>query len=143
MKLVSDILKRKGAQVSSIDPSVMVLDALRMMEEKNIGSVVVVKDGIYQGIFTERDYSRKVILKGRSSTTTTVGEIMDATFPKVNPSDSIEQCMELMSDNNIRYLPVFEEDKLCGILSINDVVRETILAQKETIDHLHTYIHSS
>ena len=143
MKLVSDILARKGNQVTSVEPTLTVLEALRLMEEKNIGSVLVIASGVYKGIMTERDYSRKVILKGRSSTSTTVGEIMDGSFPKVSPSDSIEHCMKLMSENNIRYLPVFEEDHLNGILSINDVVKEMMLSQKETIDHLHTYIHSS
>jgi len=97
----------------------------------------------YMGIMTERDYSRKVILKGKSSTDTKVSEIMSHDLPSVNPSDSIEYCMQLMSEKNIRYLPVFENNKLCGIVSINDLVRETILTQQETISQLKDYLHAS
>jgi predicted transcriptional regulator len=96
----------------------------------------------FVGLMTERDYSRKVILKGRSSSETTVGEIMNTDYPSVIQNDSIEHCMELMSSKNLRYLPVIEHGKLTGIISINDVVTETILTQKETIEHLQNYIHS-
>jgi len=92
---------------------------------------------------TERDYSRKVILKGKSSTDTPVVEIMSTDFPRVTPLDTIEQCMQLMSSKNIRYLPVYDEEKLCGIISINDVVKETILVQQETITQLKDYLHAS
>jgi predicted transcriptional regulator len=92
---------------------------------------------------TERYYSRKVILNGKSSTDTQVSEIMSSDFPRVTPSDSIDYCMQLMSDKNIRYLPVFEGEKLSGILSINDVVKETIMAQQETITQLKDYLHQS
>jgi CBS domain-containing protein len=112
------------------------------MAEKNIGSVVVMENDRYLGIMTERDYSRKVILKGRNSTDTKVAEIMSGDLPKVRPSDSIDHCMELMTSLNIRYMPVFENNKLAGIISMSDVVKETILAQKETIDHLQNYIQS-
>ncbi len=92
---------------------------------------------------TERDYSRKVILKGKSSTDTQVNEIMSTDFPRVTPTDTIEQCMQLMSEKNIRYLPVFDDEKLSGIISINDVVKETIATQQETISQLKDYLHSS
>ncbi len=91
---------------------------------------------------TERDYSRKVILKGRASNETTVGEIMTSNSPSITSNDSVEHCMEIMSSQNLRYLPVIENNKLAGIISINDVVTETILSQKETIEHLQNYIHS-
>jgi CBS domain-containing protein len=91
---------------------------------------------------TERDYTRKVILKGKSSTDTPVAEIMSTDLPHVNPHDTIEFCMQLLSDKNIRYLPVFDKGNLCGIISINDVVKETILTQQETITHLKDYLHS-
>lgn len=111
-----------------------------MMAEKNIGSVVVMEEGRYCGLMTERDYARKVILKGKHSADTQVEDIMSTDFPRIVPSDSIEHCMRLMSENNIRYLPVFENDRICGIISINDVVKETIMDQQETIDQLHDYI---
>lgn len=140
MKKVSDILSRKGTNVVSVGPETSVLDALRMMADQNIGSVVVMDDNRFVGIVTERDYSRKVILKGKSSTDTQVKEIMSVEFPPVGLKDSIEHCMQLMSDKNIRYLPVFDNDVMVGILSINDVVRQTILSQEETISSLKEYM---
>jgi CBS domain-containing protein len=113
------------------------------MADQNIGSVVVVDGGQYLGILTERDYSRKVILKGKSSTDTKAEEIMSSDIPRITPGDTIDYCMQLMSDRNIRYLPVFDGDNLSGIISINDVVKETILAQQETITQLKDYLHSS
>jgi CBS domain-containing protein len=142
MKKVSNILQRKGSNVITITPDITVLDALKQMAEKNIGSIVVLADGEYAGLLTERDYARKVILKGKSSTTTLVKEIMSTGLPRITPDNSVETCMQIMSENNIRYLPVFENDALCGIISINDVIKETILTQKETIEHLQNYIHS-
>lgn len=142
MNKVAAILARKGNTVLSVSPDTSVLDALQIMAEKNIGSIVVLEQGSYKGIVTERDYSRKVILKGKHSMDTTVAEIMSADLPTVRPGDSIEHCMELMSEKNVRYLPVFENDQLAGIISISDVVKETILAQKETISHLESYIRS-
>ena len=142
MKKVSHILKRKGSNVITITPDITVLDALKEMAEKNIGSIVVLDNGEYAGLLTERDYARKVILKGKSSTSTFVKEIMSTGLPRITPDNSIETCMQIMSENNIRYLPVFENDHLCGIISINDVIKETILTQKETIEHLQNYIHS-
>jgi len=101
-----------------------------------------VHNGQFVGLMTERDYSRKVILKGRSSNETTVGEIMTSFGPSVSKADTVEFCMQLMSSQNLRYLPVMEQNALAGIISINDVVTETILTQKETIEHLQNYIHS-
>ena len=142
MRKVADILKRKGSHVETVQSELTVIDALRLMADKNIGSVAVAQNDKFIGLMTERDYSRKVILKGRSSSETTVGEIMNTEYPSVVGNDSIEFCMELMSSNNLRYLPVVEQGKLAGIISINDVVTETILTQKETIEHLQNYIHS-
>jgi CBS domain-containing protein len=143
MKKVSDIFFHKGRRITSVTPNTSVLDALKIMADQNIGSVMVMDNEQYMGIMTERDYSRKVILKGKSSTDTKVSEIMSHDLPSVNPSDSIEYCMQLMSEKNIRYLPVFENNKLCGIVSINDLVRETILTQQETISQLKDYLHAS
>jgi len=141
MTKVSSILARKGSSAISVPPGTSVLDALKIMADKNIGSIVVVEQGKYLGIITERDYSRKVILKGKHSVDTTVSDIMSSDLPGVSPNDSIETCMTLMSDNNIRYLPVFDNTELAGIISMSDVVKETILQQKETISHLENYIH--
>lgn len=143
MAKVSNILARKGHDAISIAPSTSVYQALELMAEKNIGALVVRKGENYLGIITERDYSRKVILKGKHSSDTTVEEIMSTELPHISPEDSVEHCMELMSDKNIRYLPVFINGQLAGIISISDVVKETILQQKETINHLQDYIHSN
>jgi len=142
MSRISDILSRKGHKAISVLPDTCVLDALKVMAENNIGSVVVMENGKFRGIITERDYSRKVILKGKNSTDTKVSEIMMTDFPLLKPNDSVEYCMELLTKNNIRYLPVFKDNELAGIISISDVVKETILFQQQTIDHLHDYIHS-
>ena len=142
MRKVADILKRKGSHVESVEPELTVIEALRLMAEKNIGSVAVSHNEKFVGLMTERDYSRKVVLKGRSSNETTVGEIMSSDGPSVSQSDTVEYCMQLMSSKNLRYLPVMEQNRLAGIISINDVVTETILTQKETIEHLQNYIHS-
>jgi CBS domain-containing protein len=143
MKKVAHILSHKrGNRITSVTPETTVLDALRIMANQNIGSVLVMEGDQYLGIMTERDYSRKVILLGKSSTDTPVAEIMSRDFPPISPNDTVEFCMQLMSDKNIRYLPVFEDNVLCGIVSINDVVRETILTHEETITHLKDYLHS-
>jgi CBS domain-containing protein len=143
MNKVSAILARKGNFAINVLPETTVLDAIKLMAEKNIGSVVVMENDHFLGIVTERDYSRKVILKGKHSMDTKVSEIMSEDLPALKPGDSIELCMSLMTQQNIRYLPVFENDSLCGIISMSDVVKETILAQKETINHLENYIRSS
>lgn len=142
MSTVSSLLARKNRSSITVSPNTPVIEALQIMAEKNIGSVIVMENGKYFGIVTERDYSRKVILKGKNSATILVSEIMSTDLPSVKPGDSIEHCMELMTSKNIRYMPVFEKDALLGIVSMSDVVKETILAQKETIDQLQNYIQS-
>jgi CBS domain-containing protein len=142
MNTIHNILSRKGHRAISVSPDTSVLDALKVMAENNIGSVVVKLDEKFLGIITERDYSRKVILKGKNSTDTKVSEIMATDFPDLKPSDTVEYCMELLTQNNIRYLPVFEHGSLKGIISISDVVTETILMQLQTISHLENYIRS-
>ena len=143
MKKVSDIFSHKGRKITSVTPEITVLEALKIMSDQNIGSIMVMDGDDYLGIMTERDYARKVILKGKSSTDTKVSEIMSEDLPRVNPNDTVEYCMQLMSDKNIRYLPVFESGRLCGIISINDLVRETIITQQETISQLKDYLHAS
>ncbi|NOT51184.1 MAG: CBS domain-containing protein [Chitinophagaceae bacterium] len=142
MNNVSSLLARKNRPVVSISPNTSVVDALTVMAEKNIGCIVVLEGNKYLGIFTERDYSRKVVLKGKNSSTTAVAEIMTTDLASAKPGDSIEYCMETMTSKNIRYMPVFENDQLTGIVSMSDVVKETILTQKETIDQLQNYIQS-
>ncbi len=142
MRKVAHILQRKGAGIISVKPDATVLQALEMMAEKNIGSIMVIDGDEYLGLITERDYARKVILKGHSSVETKVGEIMSTGLPRITPENSIDTCMHIMSESNIRYLPVFDNDQVTGIISIIDVVTETILSQKEQIDQLHSYINS-
>jgi CBS domain-containing protein len=143
MKNVSDIFKRKGLHNVTVTRDSTVLDALKIMAEKNIGSVVVMEADQYVGLFTERDYARKVILHGKTSSELTVGEIMSEYLPKASPKTSLEECMEIMTNHNIRYLPVFEGEEYIGVISIIDVVKETMMAQRDTIDQLHQYIHST
>src|SRR3954467_11885988 len=118
MNSVKHILARKGSNVIAVTADTTVLNVLKVMAEKNIGSVVVTENGKYIGLVTERDYARKIILMGKHSDDTKVGEIMSTSLPRITPSSTIETCMLVMSDNNIRYLPVFDdEDRLCGIIS--------------------------
>ena len=142
MKTVADIFKRKGLHNITVTPDTTVLDALKLMAEKNIGSVVVMENEKYCGLLTERDYARKVILHGKSSSELQVGEIMSEYLPNVSPLHKLDECMEIMTNHNIRYLPVFEGETYVGVISIIDVVKETMLAQKETIEHLQNYLHS-
>jgi len=142
MKKVSDILARKGLSVIAVTPQTTVIDALKIMAEKSIRSILVIEGETYLGILTERDYARKVILKGKSSTETKISEIMSIGLPRITPENSIDVCMHLMSENNIRYLPVFENDRICGIVSINDVIKAVIANHEDTISHLESYIHS-
>jgi CBS domain-containing protein len=140
MQKVKDILAKKGAHIESVPPNTPVIDALKTMAEKNYGSVAVTENGIFLGIFTERDYSRKVVLQGKNSSDTTVGEIMSKHMPSVTPNDTIEHCMSLMNDQRIRYLPVYNDGGLAGIISMTDVVSATIARHEETISQLESYI---
>lgn len=137
---VSDILQSKGSSVYSITGNVTVYDALKIMGEKNIGALLVMESEHLKGIISERDYARKIILKGKSSQDTQVSDIMTANVITVLPEDTIEKCMELMSGRHIRHLPVVENDKVLGVISITDVVTAIIESQKETIKHLQNYI---
>ena len=141
MHTVSSILSRKGRSSIHVSPDTTVIEALEIMAEKNIGSVVVMDGDRYFGIMTERDYSRKVILKDKHSTSTKVSEIMSTDMPSVKSSDSVDHCMQVMTEKNIRYMPVFDNNKLTGIISMSDIVKETIIMQRETISHLESYIH--
>ena len=140
MKKVSNLIYHKGNTVTIIDGSKTVYDALEIMVEKNIGSLVVYEDNQFVGVVTERDYAQKVIVKGKHSHDTLVSEIMQATPASVKLDDTIERCMELMSDKHVRYLPVVAEGHVVGLISMGDVVRYIIEDQKDTINHLQNFI---
>lgn len=140
MKHVRDILKAKGSVVYSVEPQVMVYNAIEQMCERNIGGLLIVEQGKLVGIFTERDYARKLILKGKSSKDTPIKDLMTPDPFTVTPDSSIEDCMKLMSSKHIRHLPVTEGEKLIGMISIGDVVKHIIEEQKSTIEHLEQYI---
>jgi CBS domain-containing protein len=137
---VSDILSSKGSNVFSVTENITVYEALKIMGEKNIGALLVMEDQDLKGIISERDYARKIVLKGKSSQETTVKEIMTPNVITVLPGDDIEKCMELMSGRHIRHLPVMKDDKVLGVISITDVVTAIIEVQKNTISHLQNYI---
>jgi len=140
MTKVKDILKIKGNSVYSVDPNITVFKALQVMNDKNIGGVLVAQEGRLIGIFTERDYARKGVLRGKTSKKTLIAELMTPNPFVVEPDHTIEHCMKLMSDKFIRHLPVVENDELVGLISIGDVVRSVINEQKFTIDQLEKYI---
>ena len=140
MITVAGILNNKVTAVFSVTSDTTVYDAIKLMSEKNIGALPVVDNNQLSGIFSERDYARKIILQNRTSQDTLISEIMTAAVITITPQDSIEHCMEMMSSKKIRHLPVIENDQLIGIISIGDVVTAIIQSQKETINHLQTYI---
>ena len=142
MKDVKQILANKPANVYSVSPPATVFEALEEMMNKNISALVVMEDGVLKGIFTERDYARKIALKGKSSKDTRVSEIMTAGLITVSPSDTIDYCMNIMTERHIRHLPVVDGDKICGMVSIGDVVKSIIEAQQSTIQQLESYINS-
>ena len=144
MKTVAQILKAKPTQdIFSASPKMTVFDAIKLMSEKNIGALLVTDGDKIVGIFTERDYARKIALKGHSSKSTPVGDIMSSHVMYVRPSQTNEECMALMTDNRIRHLPVMDQGRLIGILSIGDLVKDVICEQKFIIDQLEHYISGS
>ncbi len=138
--LVSNILKEKGSTVYHITPDSSVFEAIKLMSEKRIGALVVLEDESLRGIISERDYRDKVILKGRTSKTTTVKEIMTSDVYWVPPDATIKKCMALMTEKKFRHLPVMENDKVVGVISIGDLVKQIISDQKVEINHLKNYI---
>src|SRR2546425_6937231 len=137
---IKEILKRKGRQVWSIAPDQLVYEALELMAEKNCGALLVISEDILVGIFSERDYARKVILKGKGSKETLVRDIMTSSVVSVDPENSVDECMRLMTDRRLRHLPVLENGKVAGLVSIGDLVNWIISAQQESINQLHDYI---
>ena len=137
---VNQILSNKGKEVFSILSTNTVYEALTVMSEKNIGAILIIEDTVLKGILSERDYARKIVLKAKSSKKAFVHEIMENDVVTVSPSDNLEYCMELMSTKRVRHLPVLENEIVIGIISISDVVKAIIEMQKDTIQHLNSYI---
>lgn len=142
MNTVSYLLKLKGNDVISVSPDMMVRDVLLIMSEKNIGAIIVTDNEKLVGIFSERDYARKIVLKDKSSKTTPIREVMSSDLVTVKPGTSIDDCMVLMTERHIRHLPVIDNDKLVGVISIGDLVKHIIEDQKMTIENLKHYITS-
>lgn len=140
MKLVQHLLETKGGKIITIEENASVFDAIKLMADHSIGSLLVMRDQELRGIVTERDYARKVLLKGRSSETTPVGEIMSTELITATPEQTVNECMTLMTEKRIRHLPVFADNKLIGLISIGDLVQAIISDQKEAIEQLENYI---
>ena len=142
MGKVRDILQTKGGAVFSVEPVMMVYNAIEQMCERNIGALLIVEHGKLVGIFTERDYARKLILLGESSKGTPISELMTPNPFTVTTHTTIDECMKIMSQKRIRHLPVVEDEKVVGVISIGDVVKQIIEDQKDIIEQLEHYITS-
>jgi CBS domain-containing protein len=140
MKSVNDVLKGKGGQIATIAPNATVFDAITVMADKEIGALLVMEGENLLGILTERDYARKIIILGKSSKETPVQEIMTTKVMVVNPGNTVEECMAIMTDKHVRHLPVVEHGKVVGIISIGDAVKAIISEQHFTINNLVNYI---
>jgi CBS domain-containing protein len=140
MKLVQHLLDSKGSSIISVAADVTVFDAIKLMADKAVGSLLVMQGEVLQGIVTERDYARKVIIKGRSSDSTAVGEIMTSDVVTASPQDTVNNCMTVMTERRIRHLPVVDDGTVTGIISIGDLVQAIISDQQEEIEHLEHYI---
>lgn len=137
---ISAVLVNKGSHVWSISPEATVFDAIELMAEKNVGALPVMEQGKPLGIVSERDYTRKVALKGKASKQTLVREIMFTPVISATPDHTVEECLRIMTENRVRHLPILDGDALCGIVSIGDLVNWTISAQTATISNLESYI---
>jgi CBS domain-containing protein len=142
MKTLMQLLQAKGGEVHTISPDARVIEALKVMAEMDVGALVVMDRGSLAGIISERDYARKVILLGKSSHDISVREIMTSKVVTVHPGQTVEECMELMTTRRVRHLPVTDGERLVGVLSIGDLVKEVIAEQQQTIKQLESYIHS-
>lgn len=137
---IQQLLEKKGSEVWSTSPDASVYEALQLLAERNIGALVVLQDGELVGVISERDYARKVILHGKTSMKTPVQEIMTEEVITVSPVSTIEEAMALMTDKRIRHLPVVDEEKIVGVVSVGDLVKAIIADQEFTIDQLENYI---
>ena len=143
MTTIAQLLNVKGNQIWSVEPKATIFEALEIMSEKEIGALLVMEDGKLTGIFSERDYARKVILKGKSSKETQVGELMTKKVFYIDSQKTINDCMAMMTAKRIRHVPVIEDNQVMGIITIGDVVNQIISEQEVTINHLENYITGS
>ena len=137
---IDAILSQKSGEVWSVSPDALVYDAIAMMAEKNVGALVVVENGRLVGIVSERDYTRKVMLRGKRSRETQVREIMSTQLTTVSPKESVDECLRFMTEKRIRHLPVVTDGEIRGVISIGDLVKHVISVQSATLDHLERYI---
>jgi CBS domain-containing protein len=142
MKTVKNIIQNKTKSIYSVTPQTSVLDALQVMMDKNISALLVMKGPELKGIFTERDYARKIILQGKASSETIIQEVMTSKLEIVKMNTSIDHCMQIMTERHIRHLPIVEDGIVAGIISIGDLVKFVIEDQKQTIEQLQSYISS-
>ena len=140
MPTIKDLLLNKNRKLITVSSAASIFDALKIMAESNIGCLIVLEGDNYVGMFTERDYARKIVLAGRSSDTTTVNEIMISDIPMLNINDTIELCSKIMTEKTLRYLPVFENNQLVNLISQSDIIKYTIDSQKSLIEHLQNYM---
>ena len=140
MKTISQFLDQSNRSVISVGPNATVREALEIMAQHNIGALLVLDGSVLAGIFSERDYARKVTLKGKSSSDLKVSEIMTSKVITIDTRHTVDQCMQIMTDNHIRHLPIMQGQTVIGLISIGDVVREMIAYQKSMIDQLQSYI---
>ena len=137
---VSQLLNKKGKEIHSISPDATVFDAIKLMSELGVGALLVMEDGKLNGVISERDYTRKVILKGKSSGSTPVHEIMTKNVFCLSPEDNIDQCMALMNENQIRHLPIVENDRVVGVVTIMDVIKNVLIEKDFIIEQMEQYI---
>lgn len=137
---VGTLLHNKSGEIWSLDPSASVYDAIRLMADKSVGALLVMRDGKLAGIVSERDYARKIVLQGRHSQDTPVSDIMTSNVITVTPCHTVEECMRIVTDKRIRHLPVVDGDRVVGIVSIGDLVNWVLTEQQETIRHLEAWI---
>jgi len=142
MTTVRMLLESKGRAIHSVEPQAAVLDAIRLMAEHHVGALLVMKGAVLEGIVSERDYARKVILRGRSSSDTPVRDIMSSPVLTVTLDTTVPQCMQLMTDRRVRHLPVVDGARVVGVVSIGDLVKAVIAEQQAQIEQLESYIHS-
>ena len=135
MKIVKDIIARKPAPSNFIRPDALVIDALNMLSSVNLSYLVVMEGDTYEGIFSERDYSRNLVLKGRSSSTTKVQEVMSTDFPFVELNDTVEYCMNMMNTHKTRYLVAYDKGRFAGVITIHDLLRQVLFNREEVFDY--------
>ncbi|HET7757195.1 MAG TPA: CBS domain-containing protein [Steroidobacteraceae bacterium] len=142
MTTVRALLDAKGRTIHSVQPESSVLDAIRLMADHHVGALLVMKGAALEGIVSERDYARKVILRGRSSADTPVRDIMSSPVLTVGPDDTVQKCMQLVTERRVRHLPVLDAGRVVGVVSIGDLVKAVIAEQQQQIEQLESYIHS-